>query len=110
MGKGLLTLQPYYSDKFLLNKVAISGIVTLLHGCLDLQNLILGKHHLLLNYLGLAMYPRMCFTVLIFTYMISLQMIYRIYQCQYELDRQLMQWDRLVNLRESLDFRLILVL
>lgn len=63
MGKGLLTLSPYYSDKFLLNKVAISGIIALLHGCFDMTNLILNKNHTLLFYLGLAMYPRMLFTV-----------------------------------------------
>lgn len=63
MGKGLLTLQPYYSDRFLLNKVAMAGIVVLMHGCLDISNLILGKNHTLLFYLGLAMYPRMLFTL-----------------------------------------------
>jgi 26S proteasome regulatory subunit N1 len=65
MGKGLLTLQPYYSDKFLINKVAIAGIITFLHGCLDIKNLILKKNHTLLYYLGIAMYPRMFFTVII---------------------------------------------
>ena len=34
MGKGLLTLQPYYSDRFLLNKVSMAGILVLLHGML----------------------------------------------------------------------------
>lgn len=63
MGKGLLSLQPYYSDRFLLNKVAMAGIVILMHGCLQTQNLILNKNHTLLYYLSLAMYPRMCFTV-----------------------------------------------
>ena len=65
MGKGLLTLQPYYSDKFLINKVAIAGIISFLHGCLDIKNLILEKNHTLLYYLGIAMYPRMFFTVII---------------------------------------------
>ncbi|CAD8208266.1 unnamed protein product [Paramecium octaurelia] len=63
MGKGLLTLQPYYSDKFLMNKVAIAGIISFLHGCLDIKNLILEKNHTLLYYLGIAMYPRMFFTL-----------------------------------------------
>lgn len=36
MGKGLISLNPYYSDNFLLNKVAMAGIITLLHGCFDI--------------------------------------------------------------------------
>ena len=48
-----------------MNKVAIAGIISFLHGCLDIKNLILGKNHTLLYYLGIAMYPRMFFTVII---------------------------------------------
>lgn len=48
-----------------MNKVAMSGIITFLHGCLDMKNLILGKNHTLLFYLGIAMYPRMFFIVLL---------------------------------------------
>jgi 26S proteasome regulatory subunit N1 len=47
-----------------MNKVAIAGIISFLHGCLDIKNLILGKNHTLLFYLGIAMYPRMFFTVI----------------------------------------------
>ena len=63
MGKGLLTLQPYYSDRFLLHKVAMAGIAIFMHGCLDTTNLLLNKNHTLLYYLSLAIYPRMFFTV-----------------------------------------------
>lgn len=64
MGKGVLSLQPYYCDGFLLSKVGLAGIVTLMHGLLDTTNLILNKNHTLLYYLTLSMYPRMFFTVL----------------------------------------------
>eukprot|EP00331_Platyophrya_macrostoma_P004406 CAMPEP_0176425046 /NCGR_PEP_ID=MMETSP0127-20121128/11180_1 /TAXON_ID=938130 /ORGANISM="Platyophrya macrostoma, Strain WH" /LENGTH=873 /DNA_ID=CAMNT_0017806181 /DNA_START=32 /DNA_END=2653 /DNA_ORIENTATION=+ len=63
MGKGLLTLQPYYSDRFLLSKVAASGLVIFAHACLDLQNILLGKYHYLYYFLGISMSSRMFFTV-----------------------------------------------
>ncbi len=37
MGKGLVTLSPYHSDKFLLNPVAAAGLLTVLHISLDLK-------------------------------------------------------------------------
>ncbi|KAK2976945.1 hypothetical protein RJ640_028748 [Escallonia rubra] len=63
MGKGLLTLAPYHSERFLLSPTALAGIVTLLHTCLDMKNIILGKYHYVLYFLVLAMQPRMLLTV-----------------------------------------------
>ncbi|KAL2629531.1 hypothetical protein R1flu_014217 [Riccia fluitans] len=63
MGKGLLTLNPYHSDRFLLSNVALAGVVTFLVGCLDMKSIILGKYHYVLYYLVLAMQPRMLITV-----------------------------------------------
>jgi len=63
MGKGLISIQPYYSDRFLISKVGMAGIVTLLHSCLDMTNIIAGKYHYMTYYLALSMYPRMLFTV-----------------------------------------------
>jgi len=63
MGKGLLTLQPYYSDKFLMSKVGFAGIITFLHASLDTTNILCDKYHYLFYYLGLSTYPRMLFTV-----------------------------------------------
>ncbi|KAL5573576.1 hypothetical protein UlMin_023173 [Ulmus minor] len=63
MGKGLLTLNPYHSDRFLLSPTALAGIVTMLHACLDMKALILGKYHYVLYFLALAMQPRMLMTV-----------------------------------------------
>lgn len=62
-GKGLVTMNPYFADRFLLNKTAIGGLLTVLFCCLDLKSTILGKHHFLLYYLGLAARPRMIFSV-----------------------------------------------
>ncbi|PSR95340.1 26S proteasome non-ATPase regulatory subunit 2 A like [Actinidia chinensis var. chinensis] len=63
LGKGLLTLAPYHSERFLLSPTALAGIITLLHACLDMKAIILGKYHYVLYYLALAMQPRMLLTV-----------------------------------------------
>jgi len=63
MGKGLITIQPYYSDKLLYSKVGMAGIITLIHSCLDMTNILCGKYHYMYYYLALSMSPRMFFTV-----------------------------------------------
>lgn len=63
LGKGLLTLSPYHSDRFLLSPMALGGIVTVLHACLDMKSTILGKYHYILYIIVLAMQPRMLLTV-----------------------------------------------
>ncbi|KAH0916915.1 hypothetical protein HID58_024575 [Brassica napus] len=63
MGKGLLTLTPFHSERFLLSPTALAGIVILLHACLDMKPIILGKYHYVLYFLVLAMQPRMMLTV-----------------------------------------------
>ncbi|KDO49599.1 hypothetical protein CISIN_1g0026961mg, partial [Citrus sinensis] len=55
MGKGLLTLNPYHSDRFLLSPTALAGIVTTLFACLDMKAVIVGKYHYVLYFLVLAM-------------------------------------------------------
>lgn len=68
MGKGMLTIQPYYSDKYLLNKVGMAGIITVIHSALDMKNIILDKYHYNLFYLALSIYPKMLFTVINLNY------------------------------------------
>jgi 26S proteasome regulatory subunit N1 len=63
MGKGLVSIQPYYSDKFLLNQTAMAGIFILTHAALDVQNIFHGKYHYMLYYLSLSIYPRMLYLV-----------------------------------------------
>jgi len=63
MGKGLMTINPFHSDKLLLNGPALGGVLVLLHCCLDLKNTLLDKSHYLLYYLTCAMNPRMLITV-----------------------------------------------
>ncbi|CAK7322712.1 unnamed protein product [Dovyalis caffra] len=63
LGKGLLTLNPYHSDRFLLSPTALAGLVIMLHACLEIKGNILGKYHYVLYFLVLAMQPRMLMTV-----------------------------------------------
>ncbi|XP_043717172.1 26S proteasome non-ATPase regulatory subunit 2 homolog A-like isoform X2 [Telopea speciosissima] len=63
LGKGLLTLSPFHSERFLLSPTALAGLIILLHACLDMKSIILGKYHYVLYFLVLAMQPRMLLTV-----------------------------------------------
>lgn len=63
MGKGLMTINPFHSDKMLMNGPALGGVLVLLHSCLDLKSNVLDKSHYLLYYLTCAMNPRMLITV-----------------------------------------------
>jgi 26S proteasome regulatory subunit N1 len=63
MGKGLLAMSPYYSEKTLLSPSAISGILVLMHSCLDMKNILLGKYHYLLYTLACAIHPRFMVTL-----------------------------------------------
>ena len=63
MGKGTMTVTPYHSHKFLLNRVAVGGILAVLISFLDVKNIILGKSHYMLFNLALAIQPRMLVTL-----------------------------------------------
>jgi 26S proteasome regulatory subunit N1 len=52
-----------HSEGLLINKPALTGLLAVMHACLDFKNLILGKSHYLLYMLTLAMYPRMFMTL-----------------------------------------------
>jgi len=62
MGKGTLTLTPYHSHRFLLNRVSIGGLLSVIVSFLDVKNTILSKSHYMLFNLALAMQPRMLVT------------------------------------------------
>lgn len=63
MGKGLLSLSPFYSEKYLLSSSSMAGLLVFMHTCLDMKNLLLGKYHYLLYCLTPAMHPRMLLTL-----------------------------------------------
>jgi len=63
MGKGLMTIHPFHSDKLLLSGPAMGALLIVMHCCLDLKNTILDKLHFLLYFLATAMHPRMLMTM-----------------------------------------------
>lgn len=63
MGKGMLSIQPYYSERFLLSKVGMSGVVIFLTSLLDIKSTLLSKQHYFIYFLSLAMYPKFLFVV-----------------------------------------------
>ena len=63
MGKGMLSIQPYYSERFLLSKVGMAGLITFLVSLLDINTTMLGKNHYFMYFLSLAMYPKFLFVV-----------------------------------------------
>ncbi|KAI3994728.1 hypothetical protein MKX01_002344 [Papaver californicum] len=63
MGKGLLTLSPHHSERFLLSLTSLAGLIIMLHTCLDMKSFILDMFHYVLYFLALAMKPRMLMTL-----------------------------------------------
>ncbi|WJX96888.1 26S proteasome non-ATPase regulatory subunit 2 A [Trifolium repens] len=63
LGKGLLTLNPYHSDRFILSPTSLVGLITMMHSCLDMKAMMLGKYHYILYFLVLAMQLRMLLTL-----------------------------------------------
>merc|ERR1711972_451219 len=63
MGKGLLTINPFFSDRFLLDPVALGSLIVVVHSILHLKNTILGKSHYLLFHIVPAMRPRWLVTL-----------------------------------------------
>jgi hypothetical protein len=62
MGKGLLTLNPYHSDK-LMSNTAMAGLLATVFCGLDMKATVLTKYHHVLYYLVAAMQPRMLMTL-----------------------------------------------
>jgi 26S proteasome regulatory subunit N1 len=63
MGKGLLTLNPLFSDRLLLDSVSLGSMVVVIHAVLHLKDTILKSSHYLLFHLVPAMHPRWLITL-----------------------------------------------
>lgn len=63
MGKGLISISPFHSDRSLIAKPAAAGLLAFLHACLDIKHTILDKLHYLAYHLAIAMYPRFLLTL-----------------------------------------------
>lgn len=62
-GKGLVGINPFYSDEFLYSKSGLAGLTILGFTMLNFEDFLIKKNHYMLYYLSLAMYPKMLFYV-----------------------------------------------
>ena len=63
MGKGIITLDPIYSHKLLLNNIGMSGVLIALYAFTETEGLLCAKHQYLIYSLALAMKPKLIMTV-----------------------------------------------
>ena len=63
MGKGLISLDPIYSHKLLINNIGIAGLLITLFSFTETEGLLCGKHQFLLYSLALGMRPKLVMTV-----------------------------------------------
>lgn len=63
MGKGTITINPFYSDRTIMNKNAIAGLLSTLLAFSDAKNFILSDSHWMLFWLITAMQPRFMMTL-----------------------------------------------
>merc|ERR1719199_2304362 len=63
MGKGLLSINPLFSDRLLLDPVAFGSLVVVTHAVLHLKNTVLKNSHYMLFHIVPAMHPRWLITL-----------------------------------------------
>lgn len=59
LGKGTLTMQPFHSDRSLMNVASASALISAVTAALDPRGLLLAKHHYLLYSIVPAIQPRL---------------------------------------------------
>ncbi|KAI0674418.1 armadillo-type protein [Trametes maxima] len=63
MGKGTLTINPFFSDRTIMSRTAVAGLLATLTAFTDAKGFVLDKYHWMLYYLVPAMYPRFLITL-----------------------------------------------
>ncbi|KAF8252120.1 26S proteasome regulatory complex, non-ATPase subcomplex, Rpn1 subunit [Wilcoxina mikolae CBS 423.85] len=63
MGKGTLNVNPFHTDRSVLRRVSIAGLLMVVVSLLDAKSFILGSHHYLLYFIVPAMHPRFLITL-----------------------------------------------
>ncbi|EJD06845.1 26S proteasome regulatory complex, non-ATPase subcomplex, Rpn1 subunit [Fomitiporia mediterranea MF3/22] len=63
MGKGTMTVNPFFCDRAIMSRTAVAGLLTVLTAFTDAKGFILDKYHWMLYYLVTAMYPRFLITL-----------------------------------------------
>ncbi|KXN85575.1 26S proteasome regulatory subunit rpn-1 [Leucoagaricus sp. SymC.cos] len=63
MGKGTIGINPFFSDREIMSKPAVAGLLGVLTAFLDAKSFILDKYHWMFFFLVPAMYPRFMITL-----------------------------------------------
>jgi len=63
MGKGTLSLNPFFADRQIMSKTAVAGLLATLVAFIDAKSFVLDKYHWMLYFLVTAMYPRFLITL-----------------------------------------------
>ncbi|KAG6379757.1 26S proteasome regulatory complex non-ATPase subcomplex Rpn1 subunit [Boletus reticuloceps] len=63
MGKGTIGLNPFFSDRNIMSRPAVAGLLATLTAFTDAKAFVLDKYHWMLYYLVSAMYPRFLITL-----------------------------------------------
>ena len=63
MGKGTIGINPYHTDRQLMSRNAVAGILALLTSMTDARGFVLDQSHWMLYFLSSAMYPRFLITL-----------------------------------------------
>ncbi|KAF9050814.1 26S proteasome regulatory complex, non-ATPase subcomplex, Rpn1 subunit [Hymenopellis radicata] len=63
MGKGTIGLNPFFSDRSIMSRPAVAGLLATLTAFTDSKGFILDKYHWMLYFLTPAMYPRFLITL-----------------------------------------------
>ncbi|KAH8083342.1 armadillo-type protein [Cristinia sonorae] len=63
MGKGTITINPFFSDRQIMSKNAVAGLLATLTAFTDAKAFVLDKYHWMLYFLVTAMYPRFLITL-----------------------------------------------
>ncbi|KAH8117921.1 26S proteasome regulatory complex, non-ATPase subcomplex, Rpn1 subunit [Phellopilus nigrolimitatus] len=58
MGKGTITINPFFCNRGIMSRPAVAGLLTVLIAFTDAKSFVLDKYHWMLYYLVTAMYPR----------------------------------------------------
>ncbi|PIL27594.1 hypothetical protein GSI_10745 [Ganoderma sinense ZZ0214-1] len=63
MGKGTITINPFFSDRSIMSRTAVAGLLATLTAFTDAKGFILDRYHWMLYFLVPAMYPRFLMTL-----------------------------------------------
>ncbi|KAI0777768.1 26S proteasome regulatory complex non-ATPase subcomplex Rpn1 subunit [Trametes elegans] len=63
MGKGTLTINPFFNDRTIMSRTAVAGLLATLTAFTETKGFILDKYHWMLYFLVPSMYPRFLITL-----------------------------------------------